>query len=52
MKVGVLESSPEDHVGAYLYLANKEQSKGVAWAVIDSDGGLGARDLAKVAGLL
>ena len=52
MKVGVHEISPEDYVGAYLYLANEEQSRGVTGAVIDSVGGLGARGLAKVAGLL
>lgn len=43
---------PEDHVGAYLYLANKEQSRGVTGVTINSDGGLGVRGLSKVAGLL
>jgi 2,3-dihydroxy-2,3-dihydrophenylpropionate dehydrogenase len=47
-----LEIAPEDHVGAYLYLANKEQSRSVTGVVINSDGGLGARGLTKVAGLL
>jgi NAD(P)-dependent dehydrogenase (short-subunit alcohol dehydrogenase family) len=42
----------EDHVGAYLYLANAELSKGVTGVVINSDGGLGVRGLSKVAGLL
>jgi 2,3-dihydroxy-2,3-dihydrophenylpropionate dehydrogenase len=43
---------PEDHVGAYLYLANKEQSRGVTGITINSDGGLGVRGLSKVAGRL
>ncbi len=47
-----IEIAPEDHAGAYLYLANKEQSRSVTGAVINSDGGLGARGLTKVAGLL
>ena len=47
-----LEIEPKDHVGAYLYLANKEQSRSVTGVVINSDGGLGARGLTKVAGLL
>jgi NAD(P)-dependent dehydrogenase (short-subunit alcohol dehydrogenase family) len=47
-----IEIAPEDHVGAYLYLANKEQSRSVTGVVINSDGGLGARGLTKVAGLL
>jgi 2,3-dihydroxy-2,3-dihydrophenylpropionate dehydrogenase len=42
----------EDHVGAYLYLANAELSRGVTGVVINSDGGLGVRGLSKVAGLL
>jgi len=29
MKVGVLEISPEEHVGAYLYLVNEEQPMSV-----------------------
>lgn len=47
-----LEIEPEDHVGAYLYLANKELSRSVTGVVINSDGGIGARGLTKVAGLL
>jgi NAD(P)-dependent dehydrogenase (short-subunit alcohol dehydrogenase family) len=47
-----IEIAPEDHAGAYLYLANKEQSRSVTGVVINSDGGLGARGLTKVAGLL
>ncbi|MCA1731928.1 MAG: SDR family oxidoreductase, partial [Actinobacteria bacterium] len=47
-----MEFDPEDHVGAYLYLANKELSKGVTGVIINSDGGLGSRGLSKVAGLL
>jgi 2,3-dihydroxy-2,3-dihydrophenylpropionate dehydrogenase len=42
----------EDHVGAYLYLANAELSRGVTGVIINSDGGLGVRGLSKVAGLL
>lgn len=42
----------EDHVGAYLYLANAELSRGVTGVTINSDGGLGVRGLSKVAGLL
>jgi NAD(P)-dependent dehydrogenase (short-subunit alcohol dehydrogenase family) len=47
-----LEIEPKDHVGAYLYLANKELSRSVTGVVINSDGGLGARGLSKIAGLL
>jgi 2,3-dihydroxy-2,3-dihydrophenylpropionate dehydrogenase len=47
-----LEIEPEDHVGAYLYLANEELSRSVTGVVINSDGGIGARGLTKVAGLL
>lgn len=47
-----MEFDAEDHVGAYLYLANKELSKGVTGVIINSDGGLGSRGLSKVAGLL
>jgi 2,3-dihydroxy-2,3-dihydrophenylpropionate dehydrogenase len=43
---------PKDHVGAYLYLANKELSRSVTGVIINSDGGLGARGLSKIAGLL
>jgi 2,3-dihydroxy-2,3-dihydrophenylpropionate dehydrogenase len=46
------ELTPEDHVGAYLYLANAEVSRGVTGVTINSDGGIGARGLSKVAGLL
>ena len=47
-----LEFDAEDHVGAYLYLANKGLSRGVTGVVINSDGGLGSRGFGKVAGLL
>jgi 2,3-dihydroxy-2,3-dihydrophenylpropionate dehydrogenase len=47
-----LEFEAKDHVGAYLYLASKELSRGVTGVVINSDGGLGVRGLSKVAGLL
>jgi 2,3-dihydroxy-2,3-dihydrophenylpropionate dehydrogenase len=47
-----IEIEPEDHAGAYLYLANKEQARSVTGVVINSDGGLGARGLTKIAGLL
>jgi NAD(P)-dependent dehydrogenase (short-subunit alcohol dehydrogenase family) len=47
-----MEFDAEDHVGAYLYLANKELSRGVTGMIINSDGGLGSRGLSKVAGLL
>ena len=46
------EFDAEDHVGAYLYLANAELSRGVTGVIINSDGGLGVRGLSKVAGLL
>jgi 2,3-dihydroxy-2,3-dihydrophenylpropionate dehydrogenase len=47
-----LEIEPEDHVGAYLYLANEDLSRSVTGVVINSDGGIGVRGLTKVAGLL
>ena len=47
-----IEIAPEDHAGAYLYLANEKQSRGVTGVVINSDGGLGTRGLTQVAGLL
>jgi 2,3-dihydroxy-2,3-dihydrophenylpropionate dehydrogenase len=47
-----LQLEAEDHVGAYLYLVNGELSRGVTGVIINSDGGLGARGLSKVAGLL
>ena len=43
-----IEIAPEDHAGAYLYLANKEQSRSVIKVVIIPDGGLSARGLTKV----
>jgi 2,3-dihydroxy-2,3-dihydrophenylpropionate dehydrogenase len=47
-----IEIEPKDHVGAYLYLANEELSRSVTGVIINSDGGIGARGLTKVAGLL
>jgi NAD(P)-dependent dehydrogenase (short-subunit alcohol dehydrogenase family) len=47
-----IEIEPKDHVGAYLYLANEELSRSVTGVSINSDGGIGARGLTKVAGLL
>ena len=47
-----MEFDAEEHVGAYLYLANKEESRGATVVTINSDGGLGVRSLSKVAGLL
>ena len=47
-----VEIESQDHVGAYLYLANEELSRSVTGVVINSDGGIGARGLTKVAGLL
>lgn len=47
-----LEFKAEDHVGAYLYLTDNELSRGVTGTIINSDGGLGVRGFAKVAGLL
>ncbi|MEW6635322.1 MAG: 3-(cis-5,6-dihydroxycyclohexa-1,3-dien-1-yl)propanoate dehydrogenase [Actinomycetota bacterium] len=47
-----LEFAPEDHAGAYLYLASKKLSRGVTGTIINSDGGLGVRGFVKVAGLL
>lgn len=59
MKEGLKSINPlqlafdaEDHVGAYLYLANDALSRGVTGSVINSDGGLGSRGFSKVAGLL
>lgn len=43
---------PEDHAWSYVYLASKEMSPGVTGVVINSDGGLGSRGIAKIAGLL
>jgi 2,3-dihydroxy-2,3-dihydrophenylpropionate dehydrogenase len=42
----------EDHVGAYLYLADESLSRGVTGGIINSDGGLGSRGFSKIAGLL
>lgn len=36
-------ANPQDHVGAYLYLASRNLSKFVTGAVINSDGGRGAK---------
>ena len=47
-----LDFSAEDHVGAYLYLADEGLSRGVTGAIINSDGGLGSRGFSKIAGLL
>lgn len=47
-----LDFEAEDHVGAYLYLADESLSRGVTGAIINSDGGLGSRGLSKIAGLL
>lgn len=38
-----LAPNPQDHVGAYLYLASRNLSKFVTGAIINSDGGRGAR---------
>jgi 2,3-dihydroxy-2,3-dihydrophenylpropionate dehydrogenase len=43
---------PEDHAGAYLYLASSELSSGVTGVIINSDGGLGVRGIGRLAGLL
>jgi 2,3-dihydroxy-2,3-dihydrophenylpropionate dehydrogenase len=42
----------EDHVGAYLFLADESLSRGVTGGIINSDGGLGSRGFSKIAGLL
>lgn len=47
-----MEFNAEDHVGSYLYLASEKLSGGVTGTIINSDGGLGVRGFAKVAGLL
>lgn len=47
-----LDFAAEDHVGAYLYLADGSLSRGVTGVVINSDGGLGSRGFSKIAGLL
>ena len=44
--------TPEDHVGAYLYLADKRMSGGVTGVIINSDGGLGVRGFSKPGGLV
>jgi 2,3-dihydroxy-2,3-dihydrophenylpropionate dehydrogenase len=43
---------PEDHAWAYVYLASHERARAVTGTIIHSDGGLGVRGIAKVAGLL
>ena len=43
---------PEDHVGAYVYLASRTHARVVTGTVINSDGGIGVRGIAKLAGLL
>ena len=47
-----LDFDAEDHVGAYLYLADGDLSRGVTGGIINSDGGLGSRGFSKIAGLL
>lgn len=47
-----LDFGAEDHVGAYLYLADGSLSRGVTGVIINSDGGLGSRGFSKIAGLL
>lgn len=42
----------EDHVGAYLYLADDTMSGGVTGVIINSDGGLGVRGFSKPGGLV
>lgn len=42
----------EDHVGAYLYLADPTMSGGVTGVIINSDGGLGVRGFSKPGGLM
>jgi 2,3-dihydroxy-2,3-dihydrophenylpropionate dehydrogenase len=44
--------APADHVGAYLYLADKTMSGGVTGVIINSDGGLGVRGFSKPGGLI
>jgi len=46
------EFTPEDHVGAYLYLADPKLSGGVTGVIINSDGGLGVRGFAKPGGMV
>lgn len=43
--------APEDHAGAYVYLASNEQARTVTGTVLRSDGGLGVRGLAQAGGL-
>jgi 2,3-dihydroxy-2,3-dihydrophenylpropionate dehydrogenase len=47
-----LDFGAEDHVGAYLFLADESLSRGVTGGIINSDGGLGSRGFSKIAGLL
>ena len=47
-----IEIASEEHAGTDLYLADKEQSRSVTGVDINCEGGLGARGLTKVAGLL
>ncbi len=42
----------EDHVGAYLYLADPKMSGGVTGVTINSDGGLGVRGFSKPGGMV
>lgn len=42
----------EDHVGAYLYLADDTMSGGVTGVTINSDGGLGVRGFSKPGGMV
>ena len=46
------EFAPEDHVGAYLYLADPKLSGGVTGVIINSDGGLGVRGFSKPGGMV
>ena len=47
-----LDFGAEDHVGAYLFLADESLSRGVTGGIINSDGGLGSRGFSRIAGLL
>lgn len=44
--------TPEDHAGAYLYLADPAMSGGVTGVIINSDGGLGVRGFSKPGGMV
>lgn len=45
-----LAPRPEDHAGAYVLLASRENARAITGAIINSDSGLGVRGLMAIAG--